>query len=318
MIYDVRHRTTYRYGDIVTRSDHRLSLAPRDTPHQTVRSFALDISPGDAALAEEVDYFGNIVHFLAVEEPHEVLTVEARSRVEVRGAPDPIGFDTVDMVRDAVARPASTEAMSAAEFAYPAAYTAVDDPIEAYARAVFAGDRPVMEAARELTARIFAEFDYDPGATTAATTGVDAFARRAGVCQDFAHIFLACCRSVGLPARYVSGYLLTRPPEGQQKLVGSDASHAWASLWSPVAGWVDFDPTNDMIPADEHVTTAWGRDYADVSPIRGVVLGGGGHVIDLAVDVTPVAGGRSGLFQTMDGDGGPGGGGRGGQQQSFG
>lgn len=287
MIYDVRHRTTYRYGGVVTRSDHRLSLAPRDTAHQVVRSFSLDVTPNGARLSPLTDYFGNAIHFLAVEEPHETLTIEATSRVEVVGAPDPIGFDTVNMVRDVVQRPATAEALDAAEFAYPSTYTAADDRLEAYAHAVFAPDRPVMEAARDLTGRIFAEFDYDPSATNAATTGIDAFSKNAGVCQDFAHIFLACCRAVGLPARYVSGYLLTRPPEGEEKLVGADASHAWVAVWSPVAGWVDFDPTNDMIPTEEHITTAWGRDFADVSPIRGVVLGGGDHVIELAVDVVP-------------------------------
>ncbi|MEO0362189.1 MAG: transglutaminase family protein [Pseudomonadota bacterium] len=288
MIYDVRHRTTYRYGGVVTRSDHRLSLAPRSTPHQQVRSFSLDVTPNVARLSPQLDYFGNAIHFLAVEEPHEVLTVEARSRVDVAGAPDPIGFDTVEMVVEAAARPSSPEALEAAEFAFSSPYTKADDAIEDFARAVFAPDRPVMEAARELTARIHDGFAYDPAATDAATTGIDAFVKRAGVCQDFSHIFLAACRSVGLPARYVSGYILTRPPEGRERLVGADASHAWVAVWSPVAGWVDFDPTNDMIPTEEHITTAWGLDYADVSPIRGVVLGGGDHLIDLAVDVTPV------------------------------
>lgn len=287
-VYSVRHRTTYTYGGAVTRSDHRMWLAPRRTPNQSVLSFEIETQPAPGALTAETDYFGNAAHLMSIEESHETMWVEARSRVEVRPEPDQIGFDTLDMVRAALARPETAEALEAAEFTFPTFYTTADDAIEDYARAVFRPDRPLMEAARDLTARIFHEFDYDPSATNSATTGIQAFAEKKGVCQDFAHVFLACARSLGVPARYVSGYLLTRPPEGQEKLVGSDASHAWVSVWTPHSGWLDFDPTNDMIPRDEHITTAWGRDFADVSPIRGIVLGGGGgHSIDVAVDVIP-------------------------------
>ncbi len=287
MRYSVRHRTTYKYGGSVTRSDHRMWLAPRATPHQQVLSFELETNPSSGILVPETDYFGNTAHLMSLEEAHEDMWVEARSIVDVSPAPDPMGFDSLATVKDVVARPMTDEAQEAAEFTFPTSYTEANDVIDAYAREVFLSDRPLMEAARELTSRIFTEFEYNPSATNYATTGIQAFDAHKGVCQDFAHVFLACCRSVGAPARYVSGYLLTRPPEGQEKMVGSDASHAWVAIWSPTSGWVDFDPTNDMIPRDEHITTAWGRDFNDVSPIRGIVLGGGGHTIDVAVDVIP-------------------------------
>lgn len=287
MIYYVRHRTTYKYGGPVTRSDHRMWLAPRKTPFQAVLSTQLTSAPGSGVLVEEKDYFGNTAHLMSIEESHEDMWVEANSRVEVRQAPDPMGFDTLDMVRQSISRPKDDEAQDAAEFAFPTQYTTASDDIQAYAEKAFPSDKPMMAAARDLTTQIFEDFEYNPNSTNYATTGIQAFEARKGVCQDFAHVFLACCRVVGAPARYVSGYLLTRPPEGQEKMVGSDASHAWVSVWSPTSGWVDFDPTNDMIPRDEHITTAWGRDFNDVSPIRGIVLGGGGHSIDVAVDVIP-------------------------------
>ena len=288
MRYKLRHRTTYHYGGPVTRSDHRMWLHPRITRTQSVESFELETSPATGVLKAETDYFGNPTHLMSIEEPHEELWVEARSRVEVMAAPDPIGFDSLAAVQDAMARRDTAEAAEAAEYCFPTFYSTANDAIEEYARDVFLPDRSLIEAARDLTTRIFTEFDYDPAATDAATSGIESFSAKKGVCQDFAHVFLACCRTVGVPARYVSGYLLTRPPEGQEKLIGSDASHAWVSVWAPNAGWVDFDPTNDVIPRDEHITTAWGRDFADVSPIRGIVLGGGaGHGIDVAVDVIP-------------------------------
>jgi transglutaminase-like putative cysteine protease len=288
MIYAVRHATTYRYADPVTLSSHRLRLTPRNTPRQTLRRFAIEVSPATHTLAAERDAFGNPSHQLDIRESHDALTIEARSVVEVSPECPELGFTPWEEAAAAAARPTGAKALEAAMFALPSSYTAADDAIEDYARESFAPGRPVLQAARELTARIFADFAYDPGATHASTLALDAFAERHGVCQDFAHVFLAACRALGVPARYVSGYLLTRPPEGQEKLIGADASHAWASVWCPVAGWVDFDPTNDVIPGAEHVTCAWGRDYADVGPVQGVVLGGGGHTIAVAVDVTPV------------------------------
>jgi transglutaminase-like putative cysteine protease len=288
VIYAVRHATTYRYADDVTLSSHRLRLSPRDTARQKLRRFAIEVTPQNHELVAERDSFGNASHLLEIREGHRTLVIEARSEVEVAAEEPELGFTPWEQAVEAARRPASPAALEAAQFAFPSSYTAASDAIEDYARASFAPRRPVLEAARDLTARIFRDFDYDPNATHASTLALDSFSDRRGVCQDFAHVFLAGCRAIGVPARYVSGYLLTRPPEGQEKLIGADASHAWASVWCPVAGWVDFDPTNDVIPGLEHVTCAWGRDYGDVGPVAGVVLGGGGHVISVAVDVNPV------------------------------
>lgn len=289
MIYSVRHATTYRYADPVTLSSHRLRLTPRNTPHQKVRRFAIDVTPATHTLAAERDAFGNATHQLDIRESHALLTIEARSVVEVTDESPELGFTPWEAAVEAARRPTTAKALEAAPYVFPSSYTAADDAIEDYARESFGQGRPVLEAARELTARIYEDFAYDPAATHASTLALDSFADKRGVCQDFAHVFLAGCRALGVPARYVSGYLLTHPPAGQEKLVGADASHAWASVWCPVAGWVDFDPTNDVIPGLEHVTCAWGRDYADVGPVQGVVLGGGGHSLSVAVDVTPMA-----------------------------
>jgi transglutaminase-like putative cysteine protease len=286
MIYSVRHRTTYRYDHPVTLSTHRLRLAPRDTPTQRLRRFALDAAPEGALLAAEKDGYGNTAHFLEIREPHEELVIEARSEVSVSEAPPPLDATPWEQVAAAAARPRGSEAAEAAAFAFPSRYTEADDALEDWAREAFAPGRPVLDAAQALMERIHAEFTYDGAATDAGTTAIEAFALKRGVCQDFAHVFLAACRALGLPARYVSGYLLTRPPEGRPRLVGADASHAWIAIWRPFGGWRDYDPTNDVCPGLEHVTCAWGRDYGDVGPVSGVVLGAGGHSLSVAVDVT--------------------------------
>ena len=179
----------------------------------------------------------------------------------------------------------SPQALEALEFTFASPYVPLAQELRTYAATSFQPGRPVLEGARELTHRIFTDFTYEPGATTLGTGVVRAFAMRRGVCQDFAHIQIACLRALGLPARYVSGYLLTRPAEGKERMVGADASHAWLSIWVPGHDWVDLDPTNDMIPGREHITIGWGRDYGDVSPVSGVMFGGGAHEVTVAVDV---------------------------------
>ncbi len=290
MIYAVRHATTYRYDHAVTLSTHRLRLTPRDTPTQRLRRFALETAPEGALLAAEKDGFGNTAHLLEIREPHWELTIEARSEVAVSDAPPPLDATPWEQVAAAAARPRGAEAAEAAAFALPSRLTEADDALEDWARACFTPGRPVLDAAQALMSRIYGEFAYDPEATHAGTDAREAFALRRGVCQDFAHVFLAACRALGVPARYVSGYLLTRPPEGRPRLVGADASHAWASVWRPHGGWRDFDPTNDVCPGLEHVTCAWGRDYGDVGPVIGVVLGAGAHTLEVAVDVTEAGG----------------------------
>ena len=181
-----------------------------------------------------------------------------------------------------------TMTLQALEFTFASPYVPLASELRAYAAPSFPPGRPVLEGARELTTRIFRDFKYQPGATTLATGVLRAFQMRRGVCQDFAHIQIGCLRSLGLPARYVSGYLLTTPPPGKPRQIGCDASHAWLSLYAPDLGWVDFDPTNNVIPSMQHITVAWGRDYDDICPIRGVFVGGGNHTMTVAVDVQPL------------------------------
>jgi transglutaminase-like putative cysteine protease len=290
MIYDVRHHTTYRYSQPVSISQHVLHLTPRACPHQTCVRSIIGVDPAPSIYSAGTDYFGNPATFVAVQDEHLELSILARSTVEVEAAPVPPADRTASWAR--IARAAGgagdEEALYALQFAFDSPCTAFTADIRSYALVSFTPDRPILEAAFDLTGRIHAEFAYDGGATTVSTPVDEVFAIRRGVCQDFAHLELACLRALALPARYVSGYLLTRPPAGEDKLAGADASHAWLSVWCGENGWIDLDPTNNAIASTEHVTLAWGRDYGDVAPINGVIYGGGEHVVDVAVDVTPV------------------------------
>jgi transglutaminase-like putative cysteine protease len=288
VLYDIRHKTTFSYQEIVSVSHHVLHLTPRVHPEQTCLTSETIVEPNPAVDSLGEDYFGNPVEYLTVQEPHRKLVVDARARVEVRGSPQPPALELSEpweSVRDSLAGRA---ALSAYEFSFPSPYVAGNDDVDQYARQSFSPGRPVLAAAMDLTSRIFREFRYRGGVSDVSTPVSEVFAMRQGVCQDFAHLQIACLRSLGLAARYVSGYLLTRPPEGKEKLVGSDASHAWVSVFTGSAGWVDFDPTNNLIPRGEHITFAWGRDYGDVSPINGLIVGGGAHEVAVAVDVNPV------------------------------
>lgn len=285
MLYDIRHKTTFSYEEVVSVSHHVLHLTPRVHPQQTCLASETIVEPRPAVDSVAEDYFGNPVEYLTVQEPHRQLVVDAHARVEVRAAAQPPVLEQSEpweAVRDSLADDA---ALNAYEFAFPSPYVAFNDDIEAYARQSFPPGRPVLAAAMDLTAGIFREFRYRGGVSDVSTPVSEVFAMRQGVCQDFAHLEIACLRSLGLAVRYVSGYLLTRPPEGKEKLVGSDASHAWVSVFAGDAGWVDFDPTNNVIPSVEHITFAWGRDYGDVSPINGLIVGGGAHQVAVAVDV---------------------------------
>ena len=289
MLYDLSHRTTYRYSQPVSLAQHFLHMTPRVAAGQTTHRTALSITPEPTYATNGMDYFGNPTTFLSIEQFHSELAIHTRNRIEVKKPPPPDPEATMpwDKVYDAIVADRSLDGLDAIQYAYPSPKTVVRADIETYARVSFPPGRPVLAGARDLTRRIFQEFAYDPTATTV-TTPVDAvFAIRRGVCQDFAHFELACLRKLGLAARYVSGYLLTTPPAGQPRLVGADASHAWLSVWCPGHGWVDLDPTNNLLPRDEHITLAWGRDYADVSLVNGVIFGGGEHTIQVAVDVVP-------------------------------
>ena len=288
MKYRIRHTTTYGYGAAVQVSHHAARLTPRDTPVQRCLTSSLRVEPLPARVDEARDYFGNWVAYFTLQQSHYSLLVEADSIVEVSPVPrfDGLTSPPWEEVRDRLARPAGERDFEAAEFAQSSPLVGFSDDIRAYALQSFPAGRPLLEAARDLTGRIHRDFLYDPMATSVATPLAQVLAMRRGVCQDFAHLQVASLRAMGLAARYVSGYLLTRPPPGQVKLVGSDASHAWISVYAPGLGWVDFDPTNDMAVGDEHITCGWGRDYEDVSPIKGVVIGGGEHTIYVEVDVS--------------------------------
>jgi len=290
MEYAVRHRTTSRYLQDVSYSRHVLHLAPRTTALQATRAFNLTVTPAPAQRVRREDFFGNRADWLALDEPHAVLDILAESRVTVNAPPahDAAASEDWSKVRERLEDAIGPDASDAVQFQFDSSLTVFTSDIATYASKSFAPSRPLLAGAVELMARIHADFRYDSTVTDVSTPVDRVFEIRAGVCQDFAHMGIGAMRSLGLAARYVSGYLLTRPPPGKQRLVGADASHAWFSVWAPPFGWVDLDPTNNLIPGDEHVTLGWGRDYGDVAPIHGVVTGGGGHVIEVGVDVMPV------------------------------
>jgi transglutaminase-like putative cysteine protease len=290
MKYEIDHRTSYTYRHPVAQSCHVLHLEPRLTPTQKPLNHSLLIEPAPKLRTTVVDFFGNSTVLLTIDDEHSELILHARSTVEVTAAPRPdlaasSTWDTVAAAKDAAGGGLDPRVV---QFACPSRLTPVSPAVLKFARAVFPPKRPVLEGAFALTRRIFEDFAFDPKATDVSTPVERVLATRRGVCQDFAHLALASLRALGIPARYVSGYLLTRPPPGQVKLRGADASHAWLAVWSPESGWVDFDPTNGVIPSLEHVTTAWGRDYDDICPIGGVLLGGGDQVMSVGVDVDPV------------------------------
>jgi len=290
-VYRIEHETRYVHAGGVSTSQHLAYLTPRTLPHQHPQWHELVIDPAPASRVQRIDCFGNAVDQFTILTPYEEFSVIARSVVEVSAEERAIAPDEDDPwegVRDELMYERGAPYADAAQFSYPSPYAVAAPELAAFAKASFEPQRPVVEAAVHLMHRIHEEFAFDPGSTTIATPVTRVLADRRGVCQDFAHLQIACLRSLGLAARYVSGYLLTEPPPGQPRLVGADASHAWLSVWCPSAGWVDLDPTNDVMPSRRHVTLAWGRDYGDVSPLRGVVLGGRDHTLHVGVSVTPV------------------------------
>jgi len=291
MNYDVSHRTVFTYAAKVAISHHVLHLRPRSRPGQRCLRSSIIVDPAPSLRTEGIDYFGNPTTHLTVQAPHEKLQVLSSFRVEIDIAEPPdLGLSRPwEDVLELLATSADATVLEAAQFAYDSPFVAGNAAILDLARESFVPGRPVLAATRDLTALIFREFEYQGGVTDVSTPVEEVLASRRGVCQDFAHLQIACLRSLGLPARYVSGYLQTHPPPGKEKLVGSDASHAWISAWCPDLGWIDFDPTNDLVPRDEHITLAWGRDYGDVSPINGFMVGGDSHEVRVMVDVVPAA-----------------------------
>ncbi|MBV8620362.1 MAG: transglutaminase family protein [Curvibacter sp.] len=293
----ITHETRYDYSPQVETAQHMAHLRPLETDTQRLISHTLTIEPEVAQQSLTRDVFGNTRCFFSLQSPHDALAVTAHSVVETRppGLPG-LGADDSppwEQVRERFRYRARGRYDPAAEFVFPSVYVPRHDEFLAYARPSFTPGVPLLAAAHSLMRRIHTDFEYDGSSTQINTPAVEALAQRKGVCQDFAHIMIACLRCLGLPARYVSGYLLTTPPPGQPRLVGSDASHAWVSVYLPPTeggsgGWFDFDPTNDRSPGEDYVTLALGRDYADVSPMRGVIHGGSQHTLQVAVTVEPL------------------------------
>lgn len=288
--YRVEHETRYAYDAPVSQSWQLARLTPRALPWQQVLSHAIDIDPHPDEHHAAPDSFGNLVTHFGLHGPHRWLRVTMRCEVEVGareqiGAMPPIAWEAV---RDAVRAPAGEVDLDAARMCEPTALLPLSDSARAYAAPLFTPGRDWLEAITELMHRIHADFEFDPGATTVSTSVEEVLRHQRGVCQDFAHLMLAALRAHGLPARYVCGYLLTDPPPGQPRLMGVDATHAWVAAHSPVHGWVEFDPTNDQLADARYITLAWGADFADVVPVRGVILGGGTQVMDVSVSVVPI------------------------------
>ncbi len=289
MEYDLSHTTHYRYAHPVGTSHQLLHLTPRAFERQRVLASSIRIEPTPVSLVERDDYFGNRVTDMIIREAHTELAIVASARVDVQADQDilldlsPPWEHVVEIVRI----PTSQDAWDAGRFCFPSPQVSLSDA-RAYAGPLFTLGKPMLRLAMELTEQIFEQFDYQGGVTDVYTPVPTVLNARQGVCQDFAHVGIACLRSFGLPARYVSGYLLNQSANSETHLTGADASHAWFSVWCPEFGWVDFDPTNNMRAQNEHITLGWGRDYSDVSPTRGFIYGGGEQTLEVAVDVVPV------------------------------
>ncbi len=287
--YTVEHETRYAYRVPVSQSWQLAHLTPRELPWQRVLSHELRIEPATDERHEECDAFGNGVTHFAIYGPHPLLRVRMLSRVEISERPDAASAAPLpwEAVRDSVRSDPAQDNLGAARLSEPSALVPWSEAARAYAAPSFAAGRDWLEAIVHLRCRIHADFEFEPGATTVSTQVDEVLELRSGVCQDFAHVMLACLRGQGLPARYVSGYLRTDPPPGRARLLGVDASHAWVAAYSPKHGWVELDPTNDTRADQRYITLAWGADFADVVPLRGVILGGRGQSMGVAVSVIP-------------------------------
>lgn len=293
--YHVLHETTYDYGSPVSLSQQQLHLSPRALGWQQIEEQQIKIEPPPNWRHDAADAFGNPVTWIAFNAPHESLFIRSAMTIAVLPhLPESLDHSLPwEEVRDRLAYDATAplaEDLDATRFLFESAHVRIKHELADYAADCFPPERPVLVGAEALMAKIFREFTFDPEATTVSTPVMEVLEKKRGVCQDFAHLMIACLRALGLAARYVSGYLLTRPPPGKPRLIGADASHAWVSVYSPGAegDWVDFDPTNNLLPDTEHITVAFGRDFGDISPLRGIILGGGGAEPDVAVTVIPL------------------------------
>lgn len=296
MIYRIRHVTHYEYEKPVSLCYNMAYILPRDTFYQRCLSSHTLIAPLQSTGQRRTDYFGNNVYYFSLEQPHQELLVDVTSEVQIFDAKTDHGLNLdlgISCGQALIQLQDSRElqTLEAREFVLNSPMIRASQALREYARPSFNRDQPLLSAVRDLTQRIYSEFTYDPDSTHVATPLNEVLSKRRGVCQDFAHLAIGCLRSLGFPARYISGYLETFPPPGQEKLVGSDASHAWFAVYSPGEGWFEFDPTNNNMPAEHHITTAWGRDYGDVSPLKGVFFDGGdSQKLKVSVDVERIDG----------------------------
>lgn len=290
--YEVRHRTTYDYDDFVTTSFARSCLRPRSTDHQQVVSNRIEVLPGADVLTEHVDYFGNYSHYIEIRTRHTELQVAKTSVVDVTWPKvdvDEVNQWTVAQAALQLRDPATFTPAEHASYTLPSDLVVLSPEVHEYAAQILPPDRPLGDALVDLYESIYRDFSYQKGATSVTTTLAEVLNERAGVCQDFAHLAAGCLRVVGLPGRYVSGYIETRPPEGKPKLEGSDATHAWTSTRLPDGRWVDLDPTNNHFADSRYIVTAWGRDFRDVSPLKGVIFTESKKsTLKVAVDVIPL------------------------------
>ena len=309
MKYRITHTTCYRYSQPVGLCQNEARLQPRDFWRQHCDSSRFDITPAPMDFHERIDFFGNHVAYFAIQQAHTSLIVTAISDVTVfpkQNTADVFNLMTWEQVRSllqdtsaqgqAQSQPGQTqtqlqnqeqplEILEARQYLLDSPMVTLTDELADYAQSSFQPNRPLVEVVRDLMGRIYKDFTYDPTFTTIATPLSDVLSHRRGVCQDFAHLAIGCLRAYGLAARYISGYVETVPEPGKQRLVGADASHAWFSVYLPGTGWLDFDPTNNTVPLDQHITLAWGRDYSDVTPLKGIAFGGGQHTLSVSVDV---------------------------------
>jgi transglutaminase-like putative cysteine protease len=291
--YRVRHETEYAYGGNVMHSRQLLHLTPRGVPWQSCLAHEIVLDPQPASRVDETDAFGNTVTRLEFDRPHDRLAVVATMEVEIRERPlpDADGTEPWERVRDDLAytgRPLAPRKLDVVRYRMQSPYVRVKHVFERYAEGCFPADRPILAGALALMEKLHADLTYAPGETGIATPLMRIFETRRGVCQDYAHLMIACLRSIGLAARYVSGYLRTTPAAGATSLVGADASHAWVAVYCPPLGWVELDPTNGIAAGLDHAALAWGRDFGDVSPLRGVIVGGTAHPPSVRVTVEPV------------------------------
>jgi transglutaminase-like putative cysteine protease len=289
MKYRIRHTTRYTGSEPISVGHNEAWLTPRATASQRCLTSTLDISPEPSILSHRTDYFGNTVTQFSFNQGYDALTVTAVDEVEANPADRPNGLIPAwETIVTAAHRHETSADLAAYEFTFDSPRCRISSELAEYCLPSFPPGRPILEALTDLLRRFKSDFKYDATATTVSTPVEQAFRQRRGVCQDFAHLSISMLRSIGLPARYVSGYLRTLPPPGKPRLVGADASHAWASAYGGPLGWIDIDPVNNALVGTDHITVAWGRDYGDVTPLKGVYIGGGTHQLTVSVDVSEI------------------------------